>query len=270
MNILMVFLEHFGISHGGPPRQQLGSVVTAFAGFPYENITKIIKRAEAGSATKARRYPEEVVRNHISWGSGGTCFSLTSALAHLVRRLGWRAEYILADRRYGQNTHCALLVWIDDIPHILDPGFLIINPIPVPDKEEKEFKTAFNSLILAPEENPGRIALSTIRNDARTYRLTYKTSPVEESEFYKAWDESFAWDMMRYPLLTRTVASKRLYLNGSRFQISNFNSVERREILTEELVSKIAAEFHIHPSLVARAVSILKDKGELGGKTSSC
>ena len=103
----------------------------------------------------------------------------------------------------------------------------------------------------------------------RTYRLTYKTSPVDEGEFLKAWDESFAWDMMRYPLLTRTVASKQIYLNGSRFQIRKYNSIERREILTEELVPKIATEFHIHPSLVARAVSILRDKGELGGKTSS-
>lgn len=265
----MNFLEHFGIPPDGSPRQMLGSVVTAFAGLPYENITKIIKRAESGSAEKARRYPEEVIRDHIDWGSGGTCFSLTSALAHLIRSLGWRAEYILADRRYGQNTHCALLVWLDDVPHILDPGFLIIKPIPVSDVGEREFTTAFNSLILAPEENQSRVALSTVHKGARTYRLTYKTSPVDESEFLKAWDESFSWEMMRYPLLTRTTASKQLYLNGSRFQISNADSVERREILTDELPAKIAAEFHIHPSLVARAISILKDRGEIGGKTSS-
>ena len=264
----MEFMQHFGILPGGLPRQMLGSVVTAFAGFPYENITKIIKRAESGSAEQARRYPEEVIRNYIDWGAGGTCFSLTFALAHLVRNLGWRAEYILADRRYGLNTHCALLVWIDDVPHILDPGFLIIDPIPVPYREEREFKTAFNSLILAPGKNPDRISLSTVRKDARTYRLTYKTSPVDDSEFFKAWDESFGWDMMHYPLLTRTIASKQLYLNGFRFQITNADSVEMQEIHSEELVSKIVTEFHIHPSLVAHAVSILKDRGEISGKTS--
>ena len=265
----MNFLEHFGISPGGSPRQTLGSVVTAFSGLPYENITKIIKRAEAGSAEKARRYPAEVILDHIEWGSGGTCFSLTSALAHLIRGLGWRAEYILADRRYGQNTHCALLVWIDDVPNILDPGFLIINPVPVFDNGEQEVTTAFNSLILVPEENQGRIALSTVRKGAKTYRLTYKTSPVDEREFLKAWDESFSWEMMRYPLLTRTTATRQLYLNGSRFQISDADSVVRREILTEELPAKIAAEFRIHPSLVARAVSILKDRGEIGGKAAN-
>ena len=256
MTVLREFLEHFGITESGPPRRVLDSVVTAFALFPYENITKIIKRAEAGSDEKARRYPGEVVRNHIDWGSGGTCFSLTATLAHLVRSLGWKADYILADRRYGQNTHCALLVWINEVPHILDPGFLIINPIPIPDRDEQEVKTAFNRLILTPEENQSRVELSTVRRDVKTYRLTYKTSPVDEGEFLKAWDDSFGWEMMRYPLLTQTAASGQLYLNGSRFQISNADSVQKQEVLSDELISKISAEFHIHPSLVARAVSI--------------
>ncbi len=268
MTALMDFLDHFRISPGTPARLLLDSVVTAFACLPYENITKIIKREEAGSDEKARRYPEEVIRDHISWGAGGTCFSLTSALAHLVRSLGWKAEYILADRRYGQSTHCALLVWIRDVPHLLDPGFLIVNPIAIPDDRAVEIRTSFNSLILAPETHQNRVSLSTVRNGSQTHRLTYKTSPVDDGEFFKAWDASFGWDMMRYPLLTRTEASKQFYLNGSRLQISNSDSVENRKILSDELVAKIAAEFHIHRSVVAHAMSILNDKGEMGGKTS--
>jgi arylamine N-acetyltransferase len=269
MRVLTDFMEHFGIKPGEPARQLLGSVAMAFASLPYENITKIIKWAEAGSAERARRYPEEVIRNHIHWGSGGTCFSLTSALACLVRGLGWRADYILADRRYGQDTHCALLVWIDDVPHILDPGYLIITPVPVPEKGELEVPTAFNRLILVPEVDQNRISLSTARMGRKIYRLTYKMSPADEGEFLRAWDESFNWDMMRYPLLTRTAASKQIYLNGSRFQISDPHSVENREIPTEELVAKIAFEFRMDPSLVARAISILKAGGETGGKAAS-
>jgi len=268
MKVLADFMAHFGIKPGGPSRQLLGDVVTAFARLPYENITKIIKRAEHGCSEPARRYPEEVIHNHIRWGAGGTCFSLTSTLLHLVRSLGWKAEYILADRRYGQDTHCALLIWIDDVPHLLDPGFLIIDPIPLPAGSEQEFKTVFNKLILTPDEDQSRIALSTVRKGARTYRLTYKTSPVDDGEFAKAWDASFGWDMMRYPLLTRTVASKQIYLKGSRFQIRNADSVEKLVIFREELIARIAGEFRIHPTVVARAVSILRDRGEIGGKTS--
>jgi len=261
-------LLHFGISPNGPPRQVLDRVTHAFAGIPYENITKIIKRAEVLNAEKARRYPDEVVRSHIMWGSGGTCFSLTSTLAHLVRALGWRAEYILAHRRYGSNTHCALLVWIDGVPHILDPGYLIVHPIAVPDGGEREIITSFNKLILTPEQDPKRLSLSTLRENTKTYRLSYKISPVDEGEFLKAWDDSFDWDMMRYPLLTRTSHTRQLYLNGARFQVRDAGSVQKRALSSGELVSTIASEFRIHPSLVARAVSILMDRGEMGGKTA--
>jgi len=86
---------------------------------------------EAGNPRQARRLPREVLDDHRDFGTGGTCFSLTAALLHLIRALGYDAEPILADRRYGQNTHCALLLWIDGRPHLLDPGYLILDPVPL-------------------------------------------------------------------------------------------------------------------------------------------
>ena len=268
MNTLAEFMSHFGIPSRGESRRLLVSVARAFATLPYENITKIIKREEYGSPEKARRYPDEVIRDHVAWGTGGTCFSLTATLMHLVRSLGWDAEYILADRRYGQDTHCALLVRIEGIPHLLDPGYLITDPIPLHEGSEREFKTSINRLVLVPEESQNKISLSTVQRGTKTYRLTYKTSPVDTGEFCKAWDASFSWDMMRYPLLTRMAESKQTYLRGFHFQVSDEDFVEKQEIAIDELTAKITSEFHIHPSIVARAVSILKDRGEIGGKTS--
>ena len=267
-DVLREFLDHFGISSKAAPRQLLGAVATAYARLPYENITKIIKRAEVGSHEKARRYPEEVIRNHIDWGAGGTCFSLTAALLHLVRSLGWRAECILADRRYGPDTHCALLVWIEDVPHLLDPGFLIVDPIPLNSQGEQILATGSNRLILSPDSEKEKIALSTLRKGTETYRLTYKTAPVDPGEFYKAWDASFDWEMMRYPLLTRTEDSRQIYMRGSMLQVSDADSVNRREISGEELIAGISAAFQMDAALVARAVSILKSRGEINGKPS--
>lgn len=263
MKVLMDFMGRFGIQPGASTRQLLESVVTAFASLPYENLTKIIKRAESGNPEKARRYPEEVIGNHITWGAGGTCFSLTYALLHLVRSLGWKAECILADRRYGQDTHCALLVWIDGAPHLMDPGFLVVRPVPLSEAPGQEIETEFNRLVLAPDQSPDRISLSTVKGGVRTCRLTYKTSPVDAGEFFKAWDASFNWEMMRYPLLTRTAGTRHIYLRGSRLQISGDDAVEKREISGEDLVARIAAEFHMDPSVVGRAVSILRGKGEI-------
>jgi arylamine N-acetyltransferase len=260
MTLLKEYLAHFGIQPDRSPRKLLENVVAAYASLPYENITKIIK--------KTRRTPSEVIRDHIAWGTGGTCFSLTSALMQLVSDLGWEPQYILADRLYGQNTHCALLVWIEGMPHLVDPGFLITKPIPISFDGEREIETGFNRLILTPDREKGRISLSTIRQGAATYRLSYKTTPVDPGEFFKAWDDSFGWDMMRYLLLTRTVGSSQMYLRGAHLRISSPVATERREILEDDLIPKIAAEFKIHPSVIRQAVLILKEGGENIGKAS--
>ncbi len=260
MDPLQSFLAHFGIQPDRAPLDLLTRVASAFARLPYENITKIIKHAEAGTPEKARRYPAEVIQNHIDWGTGGTCFSLTSALLHLVRSLGFRAECVLADRRYGPDTHSALLIWIDGIPHLLDPGYLIVNPIPVA-AVEKEINVGFNRLILEPDGQNNRMSLSTIRKGAKTFRLTYKTDPVDPGQFLKAWDASFDWDMMHYPLLTRTAEFGQVYLRGSRLQVSGLDSVRAQEIGSDQLVAKISEAFQIEPSLVVHALSILKHGG---------
>jgi arylamine N-acetyltransferase len=268
MDVLHKFLRHFNIRVDRQPGQVLGDVVTAFSRLPYENITKIIKQAEYGNPEKARRYPEEVIEAHMQWGTGGTCFSLTVALLYLVRSLGWKAEYILADRHYGQNTHCAMIIWIDDVPHLLDPGYLITEPIPLVFKEEREVIAGSNKLILAPEVAKQRLSLSTERRGKKTYRLTYKTFPVDIGQFQEAWDASFYWEMMHYPLLVHTVNSQQKYLRGSMLQVSSGESVNRRKIQMDALIAGISEEFRIHPSVVAQAMSILHSGGMLDGKTS--
>ena len=165
----------------GDSRQQLAALAQAFSSLPYENLTKIVKNAESSSPASARRGPHEVLQDFRRWRSGGTCFSLTAALLHLVRSLGLPGEPILADRRYGVDTHCALLVWLDDRPHLLDPGYLIVEPVPLDaTANDLVVPTRFNQLHLMPGE-ADRIELHTAEQGNRRYRLTYKTSPVRRS-----------------------------------------------------------------------------------------
>jgi len=256
------FLNHFHIDALLPPRRLFFAIMRAFSRIPYENITKIIRRAEADCDEKARRSPDEVIDDHIRWGAGGTCFSLTATLCRLTRGLGFEAEYLSADRGYGQNTHSALLVRIDDEPYLVDPGFLIMEPVPFSLTEPREITSGGERLTLIPEEKG--ISLFTTRGGKRVHRLTYKAAPVGESEFYSAWNASFHWEMMRYPLLARVGDSGRIYLRGSMFQVSNNDSVNRVIIPEDELASKISVEFGIHPALVTRALDLLRS---LYGKT---
>ena len=255
MDLLTVFLKHFHIDEPRSPQQLFFDTARSFSRIPYENITKIIRRSESGGIKQARRRPEEVINEHIRWGAGGTCFSLTSALYRLARCMGLEAEYLLADRSYGQNTHSALLVRINGEQYLVDPGYLITEPVPVTLSAQMKIQAGGEQLTLIPGGTV--ISLFTSRAGKSVHRLTYKTAPVDACEFNKAWDASFHWEMMNYPLLARAGPSGRIYLRGLIFQVSNNNSVIRDKIPENELAAKITHEFGIHPTLVARALHIL-------------
>lgn len=259
--LLQAFLQRFGLRTDQPPRTLLCAVATAFSQLPYENLTKIIKQAEVGDAARAKRLPAEVLADHGTHGAGGTCFALTATLLHLVRALGWQAEPLLADRRYGPNTHCALAVWIDGRPHLLDPGYLIVEPIPLPNADATRLTTAFNEVVLTPRAGGEKLELATVSQGHNKYRLTFRTTPADAGEFLRAWEASFAWDMMHYPVLTRVVGSQQRYLQGDRFQIRSRTAVARQEVPAAELLDRIAAEFGIARDLAAQALTILHRRG---------
>jgi hypothetical protein len=265
---LLKFLERFRLRESLPPEELLRRVVRAFATIPYENLTKIIRDEEAGTPGRARRHPAQVLSEHIDLGTGGTCFSLTATLIHLLRALGWESEPILADRRYGANTHCALLVWIEGKPHLLDPGYLILEPVPLSAEAPLSLQNSFNRLLLAPRAKSGKIDLYTVRNHARTLRLTYKIESVDATEFIRVWDESFDWDMMRYPLLTRIDGGCQIYLRGNRYQVRSCSGVRSERIPADVVVGRIARDFGISVSVAARAISILAQRGSVSDQAA--
>lgn len=263
--LLLQYLTHFQIPPGLDRQSLLIQVIRHFARLPYENLTKVIRHAQQASGYDLLRDPETVIHDHTRWGTGGTCFSLTATLLHLIRALGYRAEPILADRRYGPNTHCALLVWIDNQPHLVDPGYLITEPIPLDPTREQRRKTAFHELRLRPQENPNRLDLFTTVADPRnrqtgertTYRLTFKTQPVDAGEFLRVWQESFAWEMMNYPVLTTVQAGAQHYLQGHRLQVRRHDSVERLVMADDsQLAEQMVREFGISADVVQQALRL--------------
>jgi arylamine N-acetyltransferase len=263
--LLRQFLHTQGIDAAQPPVELLTEVARAFSLLPFENLTKIIQDAEAGRVEEARRTPGRVLADHWALGTGGTCFALTSTMLYLVRALGFQAEPILADRRYGADTHSGLLVWQDSKPHLLDPGYLILQPLPIPVSGEVRVPTPFNELILRAQDGGARVELYTLQANQSTYRLTFKTKPVDAGEFLRAWDVSFEADMMRYPVLSRVVGNQQLYLQKKHLLIRGANQTKTLEVPPEQLSAEIAQQFQIAPAVVAKALSLLERKGETRG-----
>ncbi len=251
---LMEFLDRHHIDASLPPRQLLEQVARAFARLPYENLSKIVRAQQTGDLEQSRRLPNEVLNDYYSHGTGGTCFSLTWTLLHLLRSLGYTAEPILADRRYGPNTHSALLVWLEGVPHLLDPGYLLVDAIPLQKQNSLLIPTSFHQVHLQPGEQSRQFQLITEYDDRTTYRLTYKTDPVDTAQFLKAWDESFQFEMMQYPVLSRIVNGQQFYLQKQQLMIRGRSGTQQVKIAPEELPKTIQHYFAIDPVLAKQAL----------------
>jgi arylamine N-acetyltransferase len=239
------------------PVETLRAIGQAFSHLPYENLTKIIRHAETGNVEEARRMPGEVLADHQCSGAGGTCFSLTWTLLQLVRALGFAAEPILADRRYGANTHCALLVWIDSQPHLLDPGYLLVDPLPLPREGEVTVPTTFNQVKLVTQDET-KLALHTIQQSRQVHRLDYKPRPVDTSTFLRVWDESFDWEMMTYPLISKIKAGRQWYLQKNHLVVRDHQGSQLVDLTEDTMAVQIAQQFGIDLAIVELALRIVR------------
>ncbi|HSA33060.1 MAG TPA: arylamine N-acetyltransferase [bacterium] len=230
-------------------------ICEAFSRLPYENLTKVIKRSDVIAPSSAQRLPDEVIADHLRYGTGGTCFSLTAALIAVLSRFGVAAWPVLADRRYGTDTHCAVLLTLNGTPHLVDPGYLIHRPVALPDDAARRYENRFNTVELAPA-GPQRVDLFTLSGADRRYRLTYKTVAVDGAAFAAAWQRSFAWEMMTYPVLTRVTAAAHCYLQGTELRVRE-NDRTSRVRFDEELSGEfIARHIGIDPAIVKRAFGV--------------
>jgi len=87
---------------------------------------------------------------------------------------------------------------------LCDPGYLLFAPVKVPRETPSSFDNGFNRVELRPLCGGTKLELFTIVKGNRKLRLTFKMEPVADAAFGKAWEQSFAFEMMSYPVLTRT------------------------------------------------------------------
>jgi arylamine N-acetyltransferase len=235
----------------------LPKLYAAFSRIPYENLTKIIKLDEELRVGNRKRLPDEVIRDYVNYGAGGTCFSLTAAFIAILDALDFEAYPILADRHYGSDTHCALVFSHDADLLLLDPGYLIHQPIRLPTLEPVTVSTSFNTIELCPHNGGRTVELFTIANNSRRSRLTYKITPVDGPTFGRAWERSFTWEMMTYPVLTRCNNGIHQYLQGDLLRIRTEERTIKQKLTPDEEYEFISNTLGIHRTIIQKAFSVI-------------
>ncbi len=259
--LLSLFCERFDLPlpHESiqPTDMLLERLCEAFSHIPFENLTKIIKSDITVATEQKKRLPPEVIGDYLAQGTGGTCFSLNAAFISMLGAYGFDAGPLLCDRSYGINTHCAVVLHTETGDKIIDPGYLIFQPVALPEGVSVRYENGFNQLELVPQPTANRIDLFTISGKKRTYRLTYKVERIDEAAFFRAWEDSFVFDMMRYPVLTFYRNGKHYYLQGNILRIRTGEGVDKRVLSPEQLQSFIVGSSGINKNVYTQAFSVV-------------
>lgn len=256
-DVLQKFLFRTGIDIAVHSLDLLYSVAHAFSKIPYENLTKIIKSDSMINPCSSMRYPDELVGDYLKWGTGGTCFSLTAAIIAVYNALGIESYPVLADRHYGPDTHCGLIMVKPDGLLLLDPGYLLFTPVTLPRESPVSVETGFNTIELVPLQNGEKVEFYTVVKGNRKLRLVYKIKPVDPVCFARAWEESFKWEMMTYPVLTRVSAGEHQYIQGKNLSIRTSSGTQRTALNPEALALYIAEKMGIHKEIINKAFGVM-------------
>jgi arylamine N-acetyltransferase len=257
-----VFLDLFQLSPVRPDLKLLGDVTQRFANLPWENLTKFLKKHRPPEArdlperlrgvrgAERLRLSAEVLDDHARLGSGGTCFSLTNALRRISTDLGYRSYPVMADMRHGANIHCALLVDFDDRRFLLDPGYLVAEPVPLRADGTVAVSHPGQVVEYRPVSNRDMHTL----NDRGEALLRYRLRPrrIPDEEFVGHWLDSFDANGMNGLHLNQLTNEGRLSAHDFNLRIDTGRSKTNVK-LRDRYAEQIAERFGIDTELVRTA-----------------
>ncbi|RME46019.1 MAG: hypothetical protein D6795_15965, partial [Deltaproteobacteria bacterium] len=250
------FLEHFGITVPRPDLAALERIVAAFSHLPYENLTKVIRK-HGGYAGRARlRLPAEVIESHIRHGTGGTCFSLTYCLWAILETLGFVAYPIMAEMNIGENVHCTLVVLLEGRAWMIDPGYLLGRPLPLPPVGEVAMAQGEASVILRHVRGK-HYDLHTVRGGVEKWRYRVRNEPVDHARFFDYWEASFDLPGLGSLLITQRTEGGQRYVRNRQFQWITSQGRENRKIAPDEYEATLARIFGIAPEIVEEARALV-------------
>ena len=288
----------------------------------YENLTKIIRLEQTGSATGARKLDDSDQNDIDSWMGGGTCFSMTWHLYQALTDMGFKPRLVMGHKRKERNIHCALIlpdpdsnvtleahsadrahngsyrslhslqddksnlfsrsVIPDPVPgsplsslvsslssnsYLLDPGYLIFDPLQMPLPQPFGAGEAFFPL----SPNCVRLVRPTLESmelwtggagAPMKLRFEYPVEGVSVEEFKHHWNESFYREMMTYPVLNRLDREKGIqyYYQKGNLVVRSSTGSKMTKIEPADRVQTLSDIFKLSPSIIELALQILEKK----------
>lgn len=252
------FLNYYKLPPKSPALSYLSEIFTKFAQIPYENISKIISFKDSPNwNTPIIRLPETVIAEHIDHHLGGTCFSLTFFLQAILKTLGYICYPVMADMRVGQNVHCCLIVLLDEVSYLVDPGYLLTKPMPFSPLAESLHNAEHAGVAIEYNSQDDYFDLYTCSKTDRKWRYRFHNKPVTSEVFQQHWLASFRRNSMHGLCLTKVMKNGVLFVNRTSMRETTF-SEKHNFNLKKNYHQTLEARFGIKRQIVEQGQDALR------------
>ncbi len=241
-----VFFDHFGLSPASGAAK-LHDIAAAFSRIPWENLTKFLLKVRG---EERLRLPGEVFRGFAEDGTGGTCYSLTEALASVLADCGWKVRPLTGHMRHGRNIHCALLAESGDGVFLLDPGFVV--PLPVQLKAEGGTLELHGRKLYWTRSGDGWDLHSEEDDGGRLWRYHLEGRILSREEFLGYWRNSFNAPGLNSLHINISLPDCRLSAHNGNLRIAGRNAKMNRK-LSSDYGTGVEEAFGLNPAIAVEA-----------------
>ena len=250
------FMEHFSLRPRRPDLLHLQAIIEQFTNLPYENISKIIKLEQKFKSANKIRLPEEIIEDHRQFHLGGTCFSLTFFLQAILTTNGFLCYPVMGDMRAGRNIHCCLVGDLQGAKYLVDPGYLLNQPMEINPLKPRLFRTEFTGIELIFDEQAQAYDLFTFNRNDKKWRYRFRDIPTQPAEFLKHWHESFTKNSMHGICLTKVMDQGLIYVHKTFMRQTTFDG-KRNFNIKKNYHATIREIFGINEELVEQALTAI-------------
>ena len=251
------FLDYFKLIPGSGGIAFLHELFRCFAQIPYENISKIIRfNQNRNGGSTLIRLPEQVIFDHIYHQLGGTCFSLTYFLQSLLTLSGYQCYPVMADMRAGKNIHCCLVVLLDGLKYLVDPGYLLNKPFALSHETRQIYHVDFAGVELRFDAISETYNLFTFNKNDTKWRYAFQDRAVSADEFLQHWLNSFDRNSMHGICLSKNVKDGILFVNRTFMRETTYYGKKNFNI-RQNYHNAIKENFGIDEQIVEQAQTAL-------------
>jgi hypothetical protein len=162
----------------------------------------------------------------------------------------------MAHMSAGENIHCVIVAEFGVDRYLVDPGYLLWEPLPFPSGGPQACHTPQGGVELQYDPASGYFHLFTFNARGRKWRYRFADRPVPQDEFRQHWIASFSKPTLHNILLNQLTEKGLLYIRGNHLRLTSMEE-ERKANIRQDYHRQIHDFFGIQPRWVEEALWIL-------------